>query len=96
MLKTIRLSNKLASKIFSASNNKVIKSSGKVDKTIVNSSKTNKLKNNKSKNLILVLNISAIDKPTFLTLNTKKDFNYLWQALIKVLILQNFDLEFHI
>ena len=58
LLKTIGLS-KLVLKAFKADNNKVVSSSsGKINKIVVNSSK--KLKNNKSKKLTIVPNISLI------------------------------------
>lgn len=41
-------------------------------------------KNKKSKNLI---RIKAMGKPTFLTFNARKVFNYLKQVFIKTLIL---------
>ena len=36
------------------------------------------------------------NKPSFLTLDTKTAFNYLWLAFIKALILWHFDLEYYI
>ena len=36
------------------------------------------------------------NRPSFLILNTRTTFNYLWLAFIKALILQYFDLECHI
>ena len=48
-------------KIFNASNNKVILSSdGRVDKIIIDLSKSKKLKNNQYKNSIYIENIKAI------------------------------------
>ena len=44
----------------------------KANKTVVNSSK-----NNKSKNLTYIPNIKTMGESTFITLNTKKVFNYL-------------------
>ena len=41
-------------------------------------------------------NIGAIKKSTFLTSNTKEIFNHLKQIFIKILILQHFDLKYHI
>ena len=56
----------------------------------------NQSKNNKSRNLIHIPNIRTIRKPNFLTFNTKKTFNHLWLAFIKVPILQHFDLKSYI
>ena len=47
------------------------------------SNKTNKIIVNLSKNLMYVSNIRAIGKPLFLTLNAKKNFNYLKQIFVK-------------
>ena len=77
----------MALKAFKAGNNKVVKSDNRANKTIINFSKSNKLKNNKSKNLTYILNIKITKKPIFLTFNIKKIFNYLQQAFIKALIL---------
>ena len=78
-----------------ADNNKDVRDDGnKIDKTIVNLS--NKLKNNKSKNIIYMPNIETMKKSTFLILNAKKTFNYLKQTFIKALILQCFDLKYYI
>ena len=69
-------------KAFKANNNEIVKSNGgRANKTVVNLSK-----NNKSRNLMRVLNIGAIKKPTFITPNAKKAFNYLRQAFIKTSI----------
>ena len=43
-----------------------------------------------------MLNIRAMEEPIFLTLNTKKTFNYLRLAFIKALIFWHFDLKNHI
>ena len=53
-------------------------------------------KNNKSRNLMFMPNIRVIEKPTFLTPNSKKVFNYLRQTFIKALILLYFDLKSYI
>ena len=85
MLKTIRSSAKLASRVFRATNNKVVRGGGdKADETIVNSSKS---KNEKFGKLTFMPNIETTKKPNFLTVNTKKAFIYLRLAFIKVLIL---------
>ena len=82
LLKITRLLNS-ASKTFKIDDNEVvgIDDGSKVNKTIVNLSK-----NNKSKNLIYILNIKAIRKPIFLIFNAKKIFNYLRQTFFKALI----------
>ena len=69
----------MALKIFWVNNNKIVKSvsSSKANEIIRNLFKFKKLKNNKFKNLIYILNIKVIEKPSFLTFNTKKNFNYL-------------------
>ena len=51
---------------------------------------------NSPRNLTHMPSIRAIKKSSFLTLNTKKVFNYLKQVFIKALILQHFDFESHI
>ena len=74
LLKTTGLLN-LVLKAFRADDNKIIgDSDNRANKTVVNLSK-----NNKSKNLMYILNIRAINKSTFLTSNIKKIFNYLKQ-----------------
>ena len=66
-----------------ADDNEIIgESNSKANETIVNLSK-----NKKSRNLTHMPNIRAIEKPNFLTSNTKKAFNHLWLAFIKALIL---------
>lgn len=69
----------MALKAFKTDSNKIIKGADddKADKMVVNSSKLKKLKNNKSENLMYVLNIRAIGEPIFLIFNTKKTFNQL-------------------
>lgn len=81
--------------MFIADNNEVIKGIGsrKAYKTIKNLSKSNKLKNKISKNLIY---IRAIKQFIFLIPSTKDVFNYLKQIFNKVLILQYFDLRYYI
>ena len=82
MLKITKLFKKLASKSFKAGNNKVVEGgNSRANKIVVNLSK-----NNKSRTLIYIPNIKAIKKPTFVTSNAKKIFNYLKQAFIKALI----------
>ena len=52
--------------MFEAGNNKIVKdNSSKVNEIVLNLSKFNKLKNNKSENLIYKINIKAIKKSTF-------------------------------
>ena len=65
-------------KAFRANNNKIV---GGGD-----SSRFNKIIMNLFKNLTRMLNIRAIKKSNFLTPNAKKDFNYLKQEFIEVLI----------
>ena len=92
MLKTTRLSEKSASKVFKAGNNEIVGGGGgKADETVVNSSK-----NEKSKKSMHVANVRAIEEPNFLTPDAKKAFNHLQLVFIKALILQHFDLESHI
>ena len=81
----------LAVKVFKDNDNKVIEIDGRAKETIVNL-----FKNNKSQKLTCMPNIKAIKEPTFSILNTKKTFNYLRQAFIKALILENFELESYI
>lgn len=66
----------MALNVFKADNNEVIRGvDGKwIDETVINSFKSIKSKNNKSKNLMY---IEAIKKPMFLSPNAKKVFNYL-------------------
>ena len=65
--------------MFRVNDNKVVNGGdNKTNKTVVNLSK-----NKKSRNLIYVLNIRAIKKSNFLTLNAKKAFNYLRLVFIK-------------
>ena len=63
----------------------------KANKTVVNS-----FKNNKSRNLMHISNIGAMEKSIFLTLKVKKIFKYLKQVFIKAPIFQHFDLKSHI
>ena len=94
MLKITR-SLDLALKAFKADYNKVVKDDdNRANEIVMNLS--NKLNNNKSKNLMHISNIRAIKKSIFLNPNAKKVFNYLKQAFIKALILQYFDLECYI
>ena len=63
----------MALKVIIADDNKIDCSGGdKANKPVMNS-----IKNNKSRNLIYILNIKAIEELIFLTLNTKKIFYYL-------------------
>ena len=94
MLKTTGLSEKLALRVFRVGNNKIVRGNGgRVNKTVVNSSKS---KNKKSRKLTHMPNIKAIRKPNFLTSDAKKAFNHLQLAFIKVPILQHFDLKSYI
>ena len=94
MLKTTGLSKEFALKAFRADTNEVVGGDGgKANKTVKNSSKFKKFKNEKSKNLIC---IGATGKPMFLTPGARKAFNHLKQVLIKAPILRHFDLESHI
>ena len=77
----------MASKAFRVDNNKVVSN---------NNSRTNETVRNLSRTSTHISNIKAIKKPTFLTPNAKKTFNYLWLAFIKVSISQHFDLKSHI
>ena len=87
LLKTTKLSDELAPKAFKANDNKVVGGgSSRVNETVMNS----------SKKLTRVLNIEAIEEPTFLTLNIKKVFNQLRLAFIKAPIFRHFDLKSHI
>ena len=82
--------------MFRAGDNEFVEVGDRADETIRNSSKFTKSKNNKSENLMHVLNIEAIGEPTFLTLNAKKTFNFLRQAYIKLPTLWHFDLQSYI
>ena len=72
--------------MFKANDKRVFEVGGRANEIVVNSSK-----NNKSKNLIYMSNIRAMEKATFLISNTKKALNHLKQAFIKAKILQYFD-----
>ena len=86
-MKTTRLSDKLAPKAFGTNDNEAVGGSGdKANKTVMNS----------SRELMLMPNIGATEKPTFLTPDTKKAFNYLWLEFIKAPIFLYFNLENHI
>ena len=65
--------------------------SSRAKKTVINLSE-----NNKSRNLTYMPNIRAIKKPTFLTFNIKKAFNYLKQTFFKPSIFWHFNLKSHI
>ena len=91
LLKTTRLL-KSAPKAFKADDDKVVCGSGdRANGTVVNLSK-----NEKSRKLMHMLNIGAIEKSNFLTPNAKKVLNHLRLAFIKAPILRHFDLESHI
>ena len=73
-------------KTFKIGNNEVFESgSCKANKMVVNLS--NKLQNDKSKNLTPVPNIKTTRKPTFQIFDIKKTFNCLKQVFIKAPIL---------
>ena len=81
--------------MFNTSSNKIVRNnSNKTNKTVLNLFK--RLKNNKSRNSIYMPNIKAIGKLIFLNPNTKKTFNPLKQAFIKVLIFNDFYFEYYI
>ena len=89
----MRLSN-LAPKTFRVDDNEFVEDVGsKANGTIKNSSKSKKLKNNKSENST---RIEAMEEPIFLTPGAKEAFNHLRQVFIKAPILQHFNLEYHI
>ena len=76
MLITARSSEILAPKIFKTDDDEFVRNvgSGKVNKMVVDSSKSKKSKNEKSKNLTY---IGALKEPTFLTSDAKEAFNRL-------------------
>ena len=84
MLKTTRSSEKLVLKAFRADNDEVVRGGGgKADKTMRNSSKSKKSKNEKSE---VQTCIGATGKHILLNSSSKKVFNQLRQAFIKALI----------
>ena len=85
MFKTTRLFKILSLKTFKTNNNKVVRVDNRANKIIVNL--FNKLKNNKSRNLIYIPNIRTTKELISPTFNAKKTFNYLKQAFIKSSIL---------
>ena len=94
MLKTTRSSEELASKAFMAGNNEVVGGGGdRANKIIVDLSKS---KNEKFRKSTHMPNIGITGEPNFLIPNTKKAFNYLRLAFIKVPIFRHFDLKSHI
>ena len=96
IFKITRSSHDLASKVFRANSNKVIRGDGgRANKTGKNSSKFKKSKNKKFGNLIYT-NIGATEEPTFLNPGARDAFNFLRQAFTKALILRHFDPECHI
>ena len=56
---------------------KVVKDGNRVDKMVVDFSKSKKLKNNKSRNLTCIPIFRATKEPIFPTSNAKKAFNCL-------------------
>ena len=97
MLKTTGSFDDLASKIFRADGNKVVKDGGsRVNKTVKNLSKSKKSKNKKSEILTRFSDIGAMGKPIFLILGASEALNHLKQAFIKAPILQHFNPECHI
>lgn len=85
MFKITRLA-KLAIKKLEINNNTIVKDGSKADETVKNLSKSKKLKNNKSANLIYKSIIKVIKKPNFLISSTKKTLNYSIQMFIKAII----------
>ena len=77
--------------MFRIDDNELIKVVDKFNKTVINSSKSNK-----SWNFIYISNIRATQKPIFLTSNVKKVFNNLKQVFIKASILQYFNWKSYI
>ena len=67
----------MALKIFKTDHNKVFGVGGRTNEMVINS----------SRNSMHMPNIGATGEPIFLTLNTKKIFNYLELAFIKAVIL---------
>ena len=97
MLKTTGSSDNLASKLFRADGNEVVGGgSGRADETVKNSSKSKKLKNDKSEILTRFSDIGAMGEPMFLTPGTREVFNHLRQAFIEAPILGHFDPKCHI
>ena len=84
LLKITESFKKSVPKVFKTDDNEIVDS---------DSSRTNEMIMNLSKNLIGIPNIGAIRKPTFLILKTKKSFNHVKQTFIKAPILQHFDLK---
>ena len=80
LIKTTGSSN-LALKAFKSDDNKIVGVDGRTNRTVVNL-----FKNEKSRNLMHVLNIKATRKLIFFDCNTKKIFNYLQIAFIQALI----------
>ena len=75
--------------MFRANDNEYVSSGGhKTNGTVVNW-----FENKKSRNFLHVPNIGAMEKPNFLTPNTKKAIKNLRLPFIKALILWHFDLE---
>ena len=93
LISTLKITKSLnlASKTFRANNNKNVWVDSRANETVKNS-----FKNNKFRNLMYMLNIRAIEKLIFLIFNTKKVFNFLKQAFIKVLIPRRFDFKSYI
>ena len=79
MLKTTKSTKKLALKVFRAYNDKIV--GGGDDRA--NETFVNLFKNEKSKNLMYIINIKATKKPNSLISNAKKIFNHLRLAFIK-------------
>lgn len=67
-------------------NNNIVKSGGKVNKTVMSLSKFKKLKNIKSE-ILTYINIQVIEELMFFIANTSKTSNFLRQAFIIVSIL---------
>ena len=95
ILKTIKLLD-LALKVFEINDNKTVGVGSRAHEIFKNLSKSKKLKNEKSKNLMYIPNIETIRKPIFLISNTQKIFNSLKQAFIKAPIFQHFNQKYYI
>ena len=83
----------MALKPFKPNENEVVRVGNKANKLSKNLSKSKKSKNIKSRDLIYMSNIIAIEKPIFLTSNDKKASNHLWLSFIKALTFLHFDLK---
>ena len=85
-----------APKAFRVDGNEVVGVGGRANKTVKDSSKSKKLKNEKSEIWTRFSDIEATEELMFLTLDARKIFNHLRQPFIKAPILRHFDPECHI